>query len=180
MKKLFAFYLGGYVPRSNIELHDVVFVVEDSLESSYNKVKEKWFGYPETLPHIDAYIEMGYADNFEIRVSTKRPCETPDEDWKLYFVNFGAYRENLFCELHQSAFYVSRNKTEVIQKARKELCQGTIKPHLDDLMDIKELASKDFEIEDIIEVEKVDEYFLCCIPNKGVKNSLIHPGRIKI
>ena len=34
-QKLFAVYLGGRAPKANIELHDVVFVVGESIEQTY-------------------------------------------------------------------------------------------------------------------------------------------------
>jgi uncharacterized protein DUF1543 len=44
--KLFAVYLGGRHLKSNIELHGVIFVVGSTLEETYPRIKEKWFGYP--------------------------------------------------------------------------------------------------------------------------------------
>lgn len=175
--KLFGFYLGGYVSGCNIELHDVIFSVSDSIENSYEQLKKKWFGYPESTPHIDAYLELSSIDGFKIELSKKNESL---EDWRLYFINFGAYKDHVFSEIHQSAFYVSKNKTEAIQKARKELCHGMIKPHLDDVLDVKELIAGDFEIEDVIEITNVDGYSIACIPEKGAKHPIIHTGRIKL
>jgi hypothetical protein len=41
MLKLFSVYLGGRVEGCNIELHDVVFVVSESIQQSLSRIKEK-------------------------------------------------------------------------------------------------------------------------------------------
>lgn len=176
--KLFAVYLGGRAPRSNIELHDVVFAVGFSLEETYPKLKEKWFGYPEKVPHIDSYIELAHADGFEISLSLDS-CNTSDH--KLYFVNFGAYTENLFGEVHQSAFYVAKDKAGAMQKARKELCIGMIQSHLDDHLEVERLVELDkFDVDDLLEVENVDGYQLIFTPCEVKTTSIANPGYIKL
>jgi len=170
--KLFAVYLGGGAPKSNIELHDVVFVVGTSLEETYPKLKEKWFGSPK-IPHIDSYIELAHADGFQISLSSE-PKQSPQ---KLYFVNFGAYAENLFGEIHQSAFYVAQDKAEATQKARKELCVGMKQAHLDDHLEVEGLI---FDVDDILELESVDGYHLQFTPCEVKSTSPAHPGYIKL
>jgi hypothetical protein len=176
--KLFAVYLGGRAPRSNIELHDVVFVAGHSLEETYPKLKEKWFGSPEKIPHIDCYIELTHADGFQISLT----CDSNNEEsYKLYFVNFGAYTENLFGEVHQSAFYVAKDKTEATQKARKELCVGMIQSHLDDHLEVEELVEfGKFDVDDVLEVESVDGYHLTLTPSEIKTTSSACPGYIKL
>lgn len=175
-QKLFAVYLGGRAPGANIELHDVVFVTGASLIETYPKLKEKWFGYPEKIPHIDSYIELTHADGFQIRLTEKR-----NRDYKLYFVNFGAYSENLFGEVHQSAFYVAKNKAEATKKARQELCVGMIQTHLDDHLEVEGLIEYDtFDVDDVLEIENVDGYYLDLIPAEESKTSLACPGYIKL
>lgn len=56
-KKLFAVYLGGRAARCNTELHDVAFVVGESIEACYERLMDKWFGDPLRL-HIDSWIEL--------------------------------------------------------------------------------------------------------------------------
>ena len=57
MPKLFAVYLGGRAPKCNTELHDVVFVVGESIEATYSQLTELWFGSREGL-HIDSWLEL--------------------------------------------------------------------------------------------------------------------------
>src|SRR5580704_930310 len=98
-KKLFAVYLGGRAPRCNTELHDVVFVVGDSIEASYENLMKKWFGDPARL-HIDSWIELQIVDGYRITLGTlPRPSLN-----RLYFINLGAYLPGQFTELHANAF----------------------------------------------------------------------------
>ncbi|MBA3602343.1 MAG: DUF1543 domain-containing protein [Parachlamydiaceae bacterium] len=176
--KLFAVYLGGSAPRSNIELHDVVFVTGRSLKETHPKLIKKWFAFPEKIPHIDSYIELMHADGFQISLTADVSKKSM---LKLYFVNFGAYTENLFGEVHQSAFYVGKNKSETTLKARQDLCVGMIQPHLDDHLDVEGLVEFDkFDVDDVIEVESVDGYHLIFTPSKIKTTSLARPGYSKL
>jgi hypothetical protein len=62
--KLFAVYLGGRAPKCNTELHDVVFTVGASIEDTYLRLVELWFGSPERV-HIDSWIELSVVDGIE-------------------------------------------------------------------------------------------------------------------
>lgn len=176
--KLFAVYLGGSTKGSNIELHDVVFVAGFSLQETYPRLKEKWIGYPEKIPHIDSYIDLEFADGFQIKL-TQRTHHT--DDYKLYFVNFGAYMEHLFGEVHQSAFYVTKDKAAAIQKARRELCVGMMQSHLDDQLDVQQaIAFGQYDVDDVLEIEKVDGYHLEFIPSETKTTSPACPGYIRL
>lgn len=172
--KLFAVYLGGKAPRSSIELHDVVFVAGPSLEATYPQLKEKWLGYPAHIPHIDSYIELTHVDGFHITLTSK----AKNENYKLYFVNFGAYAENLFGEVHQSAFYVAKDKAEATQKARNELCVGMTQAHLDDHLDVEGLVA--YDVDDVLEVDQVNGYHLAFTPSDIKSKPVANPGYIKL
>ncbi len=175
MEKLFGVYLGGRAPRCHIELHDVVFVVGKSIEDTYPSLKEKWFGDSERL-HIDSYIELKYIDGFEIELTKQKP---KDEENKLYFVNFGAYTEHLFGEVHQCAFYVNKTKSDATKKALESLCVGMVQPHCDDHLLVDELLEPklgQFDLDDLIEIDTVDGYFLNFIPHSEATTSQAIPG----
>ncbi|MBS0652449.1 MAG: DUF1543 domain-containing protein [Verrucomicrobia bacterium] len=96
-------------------------------------------------------------------------------------MNFGAYTENLFGEVHQSAFYVANDKAEATQKARKELCVGMIQTHLDDHLEVENLVEfGQFDIDDVLEIESVDGYHLEFIPSEFKGTSPACPGYIKL
>lgn len=179
-QKLFAIYLGGRADRCNIELHDVVFAIGASIEDTYPQLGKKWFGNYNRY-HIDSYIELKYVDGYEIQLVKKKSEKS--EPNKLFFVNFGAYEENLFGEVHQCAFYVGKEKAEAIQKAKKNLCINMIQTHCDDNLvvdDHVETAFGEFDLDDLIEIDQVDGYHLTFTPLKENLVSKAVPGYIKL
>lgn len=145
MKKLYAVMLGGRAEGCNIELHDVVFVVTENLDNAYPQLAQKWFGSKKRL-HIDSSIELNQVDGYQVTISTEKPAN----DNKLFFVNFGGYTPGKFGENHETAFYVGKSKPETLARAKQELCVGQSEQHCDDNIDI----------DDIIEFDKIDEYYL--------------------
>jgi hypothetical protein len=158
MLKLFAVYLGGRSERCNIELHDVVFVVCESIQQSYPALVNKWFGITKLL-HVDAYIELTHADGHEIMISK----ECADDTKKLFYVNFGSYKNDYFGEIHESKFYVGTTKSEVLMRAKEELCLNGVEPHCDD----------NLLVDDIIEVNEVDQYYLHFVEAEPRKMTII-------
>jgi hypothetical protein len=173
--KLFAVYLGGRAPRCNIELHDVVFVIGKQIEDTYPRLQEKWFGNLDKI-HIDSYMELKYVDGYEIKL---KPFSEPIGDLKLFFVNFGAYTEHLFGEVHQCAFYVAKDKAQAIAKARANLCVDMVQTHCDDNLLVEDHLLAEFgqfEVDDLIELDTVDGYGLEFIPLETTLVSQAIPG----
>jgi hypothetical protein len=167
-KKLFAFYLGGRADGCNIELHDVVFVVAFSLEETPPLLTKKWFGNKDRF-HIDSYICLEHVDGHEIHV-TKDISEI-DPSKNLYFINLGAYKPAEFTEYHQSAFYVSQSPPEAIRRAKSELCQGLETIHKDDVVLLDRVDnSLDFDVDDIMEIREIDEYYVSLKPSMSASS----------
>lgn len=150
MKKIFAVYLGGRADRSNIELHDVVFVVGSSIEETYPLLAKKWFGNMNHF-HIDSYLHLQYIDGYEVELS-QDPVESQK---KLFFINLGAYRPYEFTEYHQNGFYVTENAPDAVRRAKSELLQGLQAIHKDDVILLDKV---EVEADDILEISKVDGY----------------------
>lgn len=163
-KKLFAVYLGGRADRCNIELHDVVFVVGSSIEETYPLLTKKWFGNPHQV-HIDSYICLDHVDGHKIHLTKNAASADPSK--KLYFINLGAYKPFEFTEYHQSAFYVSANAPEAVKRAKAELCQGLETIHKDDVVLLDRVNNHlDFDVDDVMEIQEVDEYTISLSPSK--------------
>lgn len=144
-KKLFAAYLGGRAPKCNTELHDVVFVAGDSIETTYEQVMDRWFGDPLRV-HIDSWMELRIVDGYRISLG-----EAPSAQAKrLYFINLGAYLPGQFTELHANAFVVAENEGDVKSRAKAELLRGTQLVHTDDL----------YDIDDCLEIAEVDGHHI--------------------
>ncbi len=164
MKKLFAVYLGGRADRCNIELHDVVFVVGSSIEETYPLLAKKWFGNMHQF-HIDSYICLEHIDGHEVKL-TKNASEI-DPSKKLYFINLGAYKPSEFTEYHQSSFYINSSAPEAVKRAKSELCQGLETIHKDNVVLLDKVKNPlDFDVDDIMEIKEVDDYYISLVPSK--------------
>lgn len=166
--KLFAVYLGGRADRCNIELHDVVFVVGSCIEETYPLLAKKWFGNMDHF-HIDSYLHLKNIDGYEIELSKDAPQENASK--KLYFINFGAYKPHEFTEYHQSAFYVAESAPEAIRRAKSELCQGLQTIHKDDVV-LLDHVSQCFDVDDLLEIGNVDDYFISVKPSSTHERTL--------
>jgi Domain of Unknown Function (DUF1543) len=129
---LFAVCLGGRAPKCNTELHDVVFVIGQAIEATYEQILEKWFGAPAGL-HLDSWAALQCVDGYRITVSGEAH-EGPE---KLFFVNLGAYADGRFMELHANLFLVANSAQEAKARA-KSLLRAQLPGHLhtDDLHDV--------------------------------------------
>lgn len=114
MMKLFAVYIGGEMDGANIELHDMRFVVAESLEQSYQQLRDSWWGRPGSL-HIDCWSELTRADGYAITLHPQ-PAEGTA---KLFYVNVGGYDPSQFIELHQNSFVVAETESKAKVKALK-------------------------------------------------------------
>ncbi|MEW6997429.1 DUF1543 domain-containing protein [Colwelliaceae bacterium BS250] len=145
MSKLFIVYLGGSAPKANIELHDIQFVIAESIEKTYVQLKNSWFGNQKGL-HIDSYKEVDGADGYKISIE-----DSPQHDQKqLYFVNLGGYQNDKLNEIHEFALFVAKNKSEAKQKAIENLLNDVSHKHKDNLM----------EVDDCLAVSKVNGKFI--------------------
>lgn len=161
MEKLYAVYLGGYAKQCNTELHDVVFVVGDTIENSYPQLVEKWFGDPKRL-HIDSWMELDIVDGHRVILSQEKTHHSK----KLFFVNFGAYLPDKFIELHENAFFVGEAQEEIKKRAKESLCQGLIKIHKDDL----------YDIDDLLQVDEVNGLYIHLEPTSEKTSLVPHSG----
>jgi hypothetical protein len=153
-KKLFAVYLGGRAPKCNTELHDVVFVVGNSVEETYHSLMDKWFGDPLRL-HLDSWLELDVVDGYRVTLGA-----APDPGTKkLFFINLGAYLPGQFTELHANAFVVAESEKEVKARAKRELLRGTEQLHTDDL----------YDIDDCLEIAQVDSHNILLTKTGEVK-----------
>ncbi len=159
--KLFAVFLGGRTKKCNIELHDVVFTCANSIEDSYDDLLSKWFGDINRL-HIDSWVELKFIDGFEVILSRNKSIS----DNKLFFINLGGYSDNKFEEIHESMFLVGNKKIEIKKRAKRNLLLGYNQVHTDDL----------FDVDDCIEINKVNEYYVSLKKSKKSNNIVYNNG----
>lgn len=113
--KLFAVFVGGGHPSANIELHDMRFVVGESLQAIAPQLRAAWWGKPSSL-HIDGYAELTEVDGWRVDIV---PGPAPAGQVRsLWFVNIGGYTPELFGEQHNYLFLAGDEKAKVWTRAR--------------------------------------------------------------
>ncbi|MGE9551140.1 DUF1543 domain-containing protein [Erwinia amylovora] len=147
---LFMFYVGGNAGKSNIEVHDIQFVVADTPEAAWPALREAWFGDADKI-HIDGYARITWADGYKVSLST-----TPaSSDKKLFFVNAGGYTPETLAELHAFDLFVASNVKEAKKKGLEVLLRGADQQHKDNLKDV----------DDCLLLEKIGDYYIQLEPD---------------
>lgn len=129
---LFVVMLGGKHPKAKIEVHDVQFVVADSLEAAYPALRQGWFGSPAGL-HIDSWMKVDGVEGYRLELSPLAPAaEAP----RLYFINLGGYETATFGEAHRYLLVVARNPAEAKAKGKQQMLAHWHKSHTDAVLDV--------------------------------------------
>lgn len=136
---LFVVMLGGRHPGAKIEVHDVAFVIADSLESSYPQLRDGWFGSQKGL-HIDSWLEVDGVDGYRVGFSDLQPA--PGEP-RLFFINLGGYEPGQFGEAHQYLLVVARDAAQAKELGKRRMPRGWDKPHTDALLDVDDCIAVD-------------------------------------
>lgn len=136
--QLFMVYLGGRIQGCHIEMHDVRFVVGESIEQTYSKLKAQWVGDKSSV-HMDSFMAVNHIDGFKVEV-VDEPIQQPQQ---LYFVNLGAYHSDRLAEQHDFALYVANSSDEAKQRAKDDLLAGLSHLHKDDLHDVDDCFAID-------------------------------------
>lgn len=132
--KLFAFYIGGRMQNSLIELHDIRIVAGEKIEDCYDSIRKSWWGTPESL-HLDCWGELTSADGHNILLKKEKSA---GED-KLWLVNLGGYDPEDFNELHKNIFVVAPTESKAKVRALKTILHWKAH-HKDNLFDVESVA----------------------------------------
>ena len=111
---LFIVVLGGRSLKSNIEIHDVRWVLGETIEDTFPELRKQWLGKKSGL-HIDSYKCIKYIDGYQIVISksNKDKLNSPKiEDLKLWFVNLGGYNPKKMYEEHEFTLVVAQKAIE--------------------------------------------------------------------
>ncbi len=130
--ELFVFAMGGNAGKSNIEVHDIQFVIAEKPEDAWPTLRENWFGDQDKI-HIDGYARLRWTDGYKVSVSKTPP---KPHSPKLFFVNVGAYSNTELMELHAFDFYVAENAAEAKKRALASLLTNKNQQHKDNLKDV--------------------------------------------
>ena len=146
--RLYIVVLGGRTRKCHIELHDVRWVVGNSIEDTFPQLINEWFGDRAGL-HIDSYMEVRFIDGYLIKLkenlagNNQKLLEARsdlEKDYnQLWFVNVGGYDPTKLHELHEYGLFIAKSSSEAKYKAKQKLLKGSRMIHGDDIFSIGQL-----------------------------------------
>jgi hypothetical protein len=151
--KLFMLLLGCKPPGRHTEQHDIFFGIAESLKDLIPAINKAW---PEANNkiHIDAWREVNFVDNFEVKIFERNaPGEnSSDQKTKLFFLNLGGYKKNEFEEYHYKILTACETKSAAIQAATssafyKHTGFKGATSHIDDKYGV--------DVDDIFDIEEI-------------------------
>tara|TARA_Y100001968_G_scaffold66267_1_gene57121 strand:+ start:422 stop:979 length:558 start_codon:yes stop_codon:yes gene_type:complete len=153
---LFIVVLGGRSLKSNIELHDVRWVLGKSIEDTFPELRNQWLGKRNGL-HIDSFKRIQYVDGYKISISksikdnSKR--NEPEEE-SLWFINLGGYDPKKMYEEHKLSLVVAKSAIEAKKKAKINWESDLKNKHNDDCSCIKNFD----QFDDIHSIKKIKNW----------------------
>ncbi|WP_180163251.1 DUF1543 domain-containing protein [Acinetobacter sp. YH12069] len=143
MSSLFVVMLGGRHARANVEVHDVILAVGDSLEAVYPQLRNAWFGEQKGL-HIDAWAKIsGVAcegKNYQIQFTDAAPNPA---DEKLWLINLGGYIASEYGEQHRYVLVTGQNAMVAKQRGKTYFDAHWQKQHTDRVLDVDDCIAID-------------------------------------
>jgi len=164
--QLFMVYLGGSATGASIELHDIQFVVGDTIEDTFPQLRQRWFGNKKGL-HLDSYLALHSIDGYALQLVS---ASTKPSRKRLYFVNFGGYIPQHMAEQHYFTLVVADSPEHAKQRARSQLAStrfGALADvHKDDLL----------QVDDCLALDLIDGYSVQLQPlTTGQESQLLQP-----
>ena len=172
---LYLVVLGGRAKKSNVELHDVRWVVGSKIEDTYNTLRRDWFGSPKGL-HIDSYKKIKYIDGYRInlryfekdKIEKKKLVKKNDAKKYLWFVNVGGYSPTSMQEKHEFGLVIASTKLEAKNIAKSRWLIDCKKKHKDDIAFLEMLISCD----DCEPIKKIGNWEIELVPdNKFIEEN---------
>ena len=167
---LFLVVLGGRALRSNIEMHDVRWVLGESIEDTFPELRKQWIGNRNGL-HMDSYKRIQYVDGYKISLSKSTNNDlinSKTEDKSLWFINLGGYDPKKMYEEHEFTLVVAKKAIDAKKKAKMNWNSNLKNKHNDDYSIINNFE----QVDDIHSIKKIKnwEIKLTCDPEARSEN----------
>lgn len=144
MPNLYMVMLGGRHVKANTEVHDVVFVVGETLEDCYPQLKKAWFAEQKGL-HIDAWMQVNgaQAESVQYQLHLNQIQRSNEHHQKLWLINLGGYDAKEFGELHRYVLVVAEREELAKQRGKLHFESHWQKQHTDRVLDVDDCISID-------------------------------------
>ena len=146
---LYLVVIGGRLPKANIELHDVRWVLGSKIEDTFCDLRKGWFGSIDGL-HIDSYKKIYSVDGHKIKLKKSQNKKSKinlikkaKDTKKLWFINLGGYDPKSMQEKHEFGLVVASNASDAKKLAKSKWLNGFKKKHNDDIDCLQRFADVD-------------------------------------
>ena len=136
---LYLVVIGGRIPKANIEVHDVRWVIGSKIEDTFDVLRKDWFGSIDGL-HIDSYKKIYSVDGFKIKIKKSQIKKSEinlmkkvKNKKKLWFINLGGYDPKSMYEKHEFGLVVASTASDAKKKAKSKWLNSFLKKHNDDI-----------------------------------------------
>ncbi len=142
---LYLVVLGGKIPGGHVEMHDVRWVVGETIQSTVPQLQAQWLGHSRGL-HIDSYKLIKFVDGHRIKMVVNDQANNKEIN-KLWFINLGGYKPGEMLEQHHLELVVAPSVQTAKQKARNKWSERIDQIHKDDHAEIVYLQGYNVELE---------------------------------
>jgi len=170
---LFIVVLGGRSLKSNIEIHDVRWVLGKSLEDTFPELRKQWLGKINGL-HIDSYKRIEYVDGYKIEISKSNKnnsIKANTEDESLWFINLGGYDPKKMYEEHEFSLVVAKKAIDAKKKAKQNWMSNFKNKHNDDFSSITNFT----QVDDIHSIKEIKGWEIKLISDPQKRNEKLTP-----
>ena len=127
---LYLVVLGGRTRGGHVEMHDVRWVVGETIEATVPQLKSQWIGNPRGL-HVDSYMRIRFVDGYRITMASVGNVNANEAN-KLWFINLGGYKAGEMLEQHLLELVVAPSAQIAKGKARRRWFEPMDQIHKDD------------------------------------------------
>ena len=145
---LYLVVLGGRIPKANIEVHDVRWVIGSKIEDTFDDLRKSWFGSIDKL-HIDSFKKIYSVDGYKIKLKKSQNKESKirinktKDIKKLWFINLGGYNPKSMHEKHEFGLVVASTASDAKKIAKSKWLNGSFKKHHDDINCLQSFSDVD-------------------------------------
>lgn len=158
---LYVVLLGGKHAKANIEVHDVIPVVSQNIQSAFPYLQEQWFGLKQYV-HVDAWMKINgvsyQGKNYQVKIQDK---PNPNQDLNLYLINLGAYLPEQFGEIHKYLVVAGKDSADARTQGKLAIETTWFKPHTDAII----------EVDDCLKLQMLNQKFIHLVEGEYEQNS---------
>ena len=163
---LYLVVVGGRIPKANVELHDVRWVVGSKIEDTFDVLRKDWFGSNDGL-HIDSYKKIYSVDGYKIKIkksqikkSAINVIKKVKNTKKLWFINLGGYDPKSMQEKHEFGLVVASTASDAKKIAKSKWLNSFLKKHNDDIDCLQRFS----DVDDCRLIKHINDWEIELIP----------------